>query len=175
MELEATEITDAKVYYFHFRGDSGEHEVFTVIIEPSYGMISIISDSAGWTNTWPRKEQWGTSTFNEFLCARPAKWLTSKIMGTSFYEIDFDATQNNLTVIAPDMVDDTELLMADLRQLGLVAASMETDYTDRLSSCMMHPLTDAVLFKATKNACMIAAEVLPCLQSQISPKNLHVC
>ena len=175
MKLEATEIVDAKVFYFHFRSEDGEHSVFSAVLEPSYGVLAIISNTGQWSSAWPHKEKWGTETFEEFLCNQRPAQLTSALMGASFYEIDFEATAGCLVGLAPDLDEEIADFIGDLHALGIVAAELESVSIDLLRSAVTGPLCDSIQFKTTEQATMMVAEVMPCLQNQIRPKNLSIC
>lgn len=176
MELQGIETTWAKTFYLHFDSPNGDIQTFVAILEPSKGMLTIITGSSRWSTAWPEPMHWGTETFEEFLCARPASWITSKVMGNGAQEIDFEKTERFLRKEVPNLKDSINSLLYGLRTIGLRATQLPTAGNDELEMAMgLDCLADVVFYKPTSEAVILAAEVIPCLQKEINPNRLRVC
>lgn len=80
-----------RIFHMHIRVGT-EDIIANVNMEASRGLLIITTKDSAVTGYWPDKDQWGTETFEEFLCSRTPSWIVSKMLGRDAGVFDKEKT-----------------------------------------------------------------------------------
>jgi hypothetical protein len=161
--------THGRVIYFHFDVDCEQHAEAIAIIESSIGLLTVVVNGTAASYSWPDNEQWGAKTFEAFLCARPAKWLTAKLLGGLATDLDLDRTYKTLVEQLPHHETAITAFVHQLATYGIKASQMLDDDTAELQEALGDPLYDWVFYKPTMLAEFLMNGVVPALQDKLTP------
>jgi len=177
-----------RIFHMHIQvetEDGSEEMVADVALEDSMGLLMISAGGVAVSGSWPERSQWGSDTFEEFLCSRTPSWLTSKILGQDALIFDEertrDALQESVGLLTPDGYENIEALIQSIDSHGEVqpagdAASKELD------DILEEPCDGFIFMQTTEFAQFLIEGVLPALLSRIAPPpvitnqtNLKLC
>jgi len=161
-----------RVFHMHIEvetEDGPDDFAADVVLEPTSGLLMVSSGGVAATAKWPDPTQWGTRTFEEFLCSRTPSWLVSKLLGQDALIFDEDRTRDALReAVGPHGYEHIEELIRNIDDSGEVmsaggCASRELD------NILEEPCDGFIFMVPTGFADFLIEGVLPTLLSEIAP------
>lgn len=169
--------------YIPAETEDGREEIQAdVAMETSTGLLMISAGGVAVSGSWPDHDQWGTQTFEEFLCSRTPAWIVSKLLGSN--ALVFDEARTRDALLEACGVECTDRVNAFLEHVdidGEILSSGEV-LSDALEEILEEPVDGWIFMETTGLAQFLIEGVLPALLKRLAPPpvvtnqtNLKLC
>ena len=149
--------------------DGMEDIVANVAMEPSMGLLMITAGGVAVAGSWPDREKWGTSTFEEFLCSRTPSWITGKMMGDDAMTFDYDRTRAALLDVCKNSdIADVHNFLEHVDSDGEIHPSGQ-QLADSLGDGLQEPVDGFIFMQTTGFAEFLIEGGLPAFLEKIAP------
>ena len=161
-----------KIFHMHIHADTedGPMEIIAdVALEPSMGLLIIAAGDLAVSKSWPHRDQWGTKTFEEFLCSRTPSWIASKMLGDNAMIFDEESTKETLLeACGSKFIADISNLVENINSHGMIIPSGQ-NIADSLQDVLPESLDSYIMMTSTGFAEFLIEGVLPALLERIAP------
>lgn len=174
-----------RIFHMHIHAETedGPADITAdVALEPSMGLLMISAGAIAVSGSWPHRGQWGTNTFEEFLCSRTPAWIAEKLLGDDGSIFDPDKTKEVLLdACGNESVPDIFNLMEHIDSHGAIRTTGEA-LADSLEECLEEPIDSYIMMQPTGFAEFLVDAVIPSLLDRLAPPpvitnqtNLKLC
>ena len=174
-----------RIFHMHIpvdTEDGAESLVADVAMEPSMGLLMISAGGVAVAGSWPERDEWGQSTFEEFLCSRTPSWIVSKMLGQDALIFDEERTREALLETCGDHMGGTiEELLRNTDSHGEIGEAAHRA-VEELDDVLEEPCDGFIFMETTGFAKFLIEGVLPNLLERIAPPevvtnqiNLKLC
>ena len=174
-----------RIFHMHIHADTENgptNIVADVAMEPSMGLLMIAAGDLAVSKSWPHRDQWGTNTFEEFLCSRTPSWIAEKLLGENGAIFDPErTTEVLLEACGNEYIADIHAFMEHIDEHGEIRCTGES-----LAYSLEDQLDDTadryIMMQPTGFAEFLIQSVLPELLERLAPPpivtnqtNLKLC
>ena len=174
-----------RIFHMHIpvdTEDGAESLVADVAMEPSMGLLMISAGGVAVAGSWPERDEWGQSTFEEFLCSRTPSWIVSKMLGQDALIFDEDRTREALLETCGTEHEATIAKLLDRVDSHGEIQDSGAEFADTLDDVLEEPCDGFIFMETTGFAKFLIEGVLPNLLERIAPPevvtnqtNLKLC
>lgn len=174
-----------RVFHIHIHAETEDGPadiVADVALEPSMGLLMIAAGDLAVAKSWPHRDQWGTNTFEEFLCSRRPDWIVEKLLGDNGAIFDAERTKDVLLdACSNESIADIFNFVEHIDSHGEIRSTGDV-LADSLEEYLEGPIDGYIMMRPTGFAEFLIEKVVPALLERIAPPevvtnqtNLKLC